>query len=265
MNSEKKLTDSLLIMSNADYHASPGMSSSGLKHLARSPAHYKAYKENGIAQTANMRLGSAIHAMALESGSGVLQAPGSTRNTNLYKEFEKAHPGQILLLEDEMEAARRSADAVLKHPTARRLLTSGLPELSGFWNDPNTGVKCRFRPDYLREDGVIVDLKSTSDASAQAFQSAMSSFKYHWQTAWYLRGLSAISGRKELEFVHIVVETSAPFGVNVFAIDAPSLYKANEDIEKLLSIYAEAEHTGQWDSYPIGIQSLSIRPWEFQS
>lgn len=138
MNSEKKLTDLLVQMSNADYHASPGMSSSGLKYLARSPAHYKAYKETGIAQTANMRLGSAIHAMALENGSGVLQAPGSTRNTNLYKEFEKAHPGQILLLEDEMDDARRAADSVLAHPAARRLLTSGAPELSGFWNDPNT-------------------------------------------------------------------------------------------------------------------------------
>lgn len=262
---EKLSTESLIKMPNAEYHAMPGLSSSGLSHLARSPAHYQSYKKEGVAETAAMRLGSAIHALVLEKGIGLVLAPSSSRNTKEYKEFAKEHAGKILLLEDEMENAKRAAEAVYKHETAHRLLTGGEPELSAFWKDPNTGVDCRCRPDYFRNDGLVIDLKSTADASSSEFQRSMSVRKYHWQTAWYLRGLEIVTGRKDLNFVHVVVETSEPYGVNVFAIDEPSLNRAREDIERLLAVYSDCMHTGDWPSYPIGIQNLSLRPWEFQS
>ena len=75
---------------NAVYHATEGLSSSGLSRLAQSPAHYQAYKANPPEQTAAMRMGSAVHAAVLENGLNVgmvLKAPPGTRATKAYKEF----------------------------------------------------------------------------------------------------------------------------------------------------------------------------------
>jgi hypothetical protein len=247
---------------NSAYHAAPGLSSSGLSRLGQSAAHFRQYKLTPPEQTGPMMLGSAIHAMTLEGGVGVLKAPGSTRGTNLYKTFAEANPGQLLLLEEEYERASRAAEAVLKHPTAKLLLSQGKAEQSAFWVDPETQVLCKCRPDYLREDGVVIDLKSAQDASTAEFQRAITQRRYHLQSAWYLDGLSLVLGKKLSDFVHIVVESSAPYGVSIFALDDMALDRARRDIRGLLMKYAEAMHTDQWPGYPTHIQNLSLRAWE---
>lgn len=252
-------------MPNAAYHASPHLSSSGLARLAQSAAHFREYKLNPPEPTGPMMLGTAIHSLVLEGGKGVLRAPGSTRSTNLYKDFAKAHPGQVLLLEDEYERASRAAEAVTKHPTARALFNKGKPEQSAFWIDAETKVPCKCRPDYLRDDGIVIDLKSSQDASREEFQRAITQRKYHLQSAWYLDGLSLVLGKKLTDFVHVVVETSAPFGVAIYALDDVALNRAREDIRKLLGKYAEAMHTDEWAGYPTEIQNLSLRAWELTS
>jgi hypothetical protein len=45
----------------------------------------------------------------------------------------------------------------------RSLLVRGIRELSIYWRDERTGVKCRARPDCLLE-GAVFDLKKTQDA-----------------------------------------------------------------------------------------------------
>lgn len=250
---------------NQEYHASPYLSSSGLSRIHQSPSHFQEYKASGIETTSAMNLGSAIHAMTLEGGAGVLLAPGSTRSTNLYKDFAKANQGAILLLEDEHERASRATESVLKHPMAKLLLSKGKAEQSAFWIDPETKVLCKCRPDFLRDDGVVIDLKTTQDGSSSEFQYNIGKRKYHWQSAWYLDGLSHVLGKKLTDFVHLVVETNAPYAVSVYALDDAALEKAREDIRGILKTYAECLHTGEWPGYSSAIQNMSLRSWEFQS
>jgi hypothetical protein len=253
-------------ITNADYHRSPELSSTGLQYLAQSPAHYLEYRRNPPSPTAAMNLGTAIHAAVLESGLDaglIVRAPGSTRATNLYKDFAKENAGKLLLLTDEYDRVTEVANAIQKHPIARTLLTKGKAEQSAYWQDPETGIWCKCRPDFLREDGVVIDLKSTSDASLPAFQRAITDRKYHWQSAWYLDGLSQILGMKLDQFVHLVVETEAPYGIAIYVLDDASLDRAREDIRRILGQYAECLHTGEWPSYPVDVQSISLRHWEF--
>jgi hypothetical protein len=50
-----------------------------------------------------------------------------------------------------------------------------MAEMSGFWSDPETGLGCKCRPDWLAmADGIvtgIVDVKTCVDASAEGFAS----------------------------------------------------------------------------------------------
>jgi hypothetical protein len=252
---------------NAEYHAMNGLSASGLSRLAQSPAHYLAYKQNPPEQTKSMLIGSAVHAAVLEDGLNngmILRAPGGTRATKVYKEFAEQNPGKILLTEDEYHDVGQIAEAVLHHNLANELLRGGKAEQSAFWIDEKSGVLCKCRPDYLREDGLVLDLKTSADASPEAFQRSIMNYKYHWQSAWYLDGLSKILGRQLENFVHLVVETSAPYGVAVYVLDNGSLDKARDDIRVLLDRYAECLHTGEWPGYDTRIQNISLPHWAFQ-
>ena len=51
---------------NEEYHKGPGLSSSDLKLLARSPLHYKTAKAFHPEETNAMRLGTAVHCAILE-------------------------------------------------------------------------------------------------------------------------------------------------------------------------------------------------------
>src|SRR5258708_9414314 len=53
-------------VSNADYHSGPGLSSSDLKKILKSAAHFKASKENPEAPSNEMLFGSLVDTMILE-------------------------------------------------------------------------------------------------------------------------------------------------------------------------------------------------------
>ncbi|NBO40554.1 MAG: hypothetical protein EBU92_03265, partial [Betaproteobacteria bacterium] len=60
--------------------------------------------------------------------------------------------------------------AIANHAGACTLLDGDIAiENSMFWTDQETGIECRARPDIIRPDGLIVDLKTTQDAGASAF------------------------------------------------------------------------------------------------
>ena len=87
--------------------------------------------------------------------------------SDVWEEWQQNNQGRIILSPEVWEQLHAMAAAVHAHPAAGALLTSvpGEAEKSVYWNDPTTGVLCRCRPDWWREDDVLVDLKTTDDAS----------------------------------------------------------------------------------------------------
>lgn len=91
-----------------------------------------------------------------------------------------------MLSEDDRETALRVADAVHDHPLAEALLTNGgWPEATALWTldlevdtdgDENEGahsLQCKGRVDYYDpRNGVLADLKTSRDASPDAFTRA---------------------------------------------------------------------------------------------
>lgn len=245
-----------------DYFAIEALSASGLKYLAQSPAHYRITKDNPPEPTPAMRIGSAIHALK-HGDQQVLGAPCASRAAKAYKEMAEANPGAIVLLEEEVENTKRVVDALESHPLVKGLYKNGKVEVSGFWTDPETGIPCKARADFLRDDDVIIDLKTTTDASRHGFERSIMNFKYHWQSAWYLDGFGALLGKTLQNFVHIVVEKEAPYGIGVYVLDDGSLEKAREDIRKLKQIYADCLHTGEWPGYSVEIQNIGLPAYAF--
>ena len=68
----------------------------------------------------------------------------------------------------DMDAALAMAGAVRSHQAAAELLRAGKAEQSFWWDDSDTGLRCKCRPDWLN-GATAVDLKTTTDASPAGF------------------------------------------------------------------------------------------------
>ena len=121
--------------------------------------------------------------------------------------------------------------------------TSG-PGAAGRWTDAATGVACKCRPDWHSEDRrLVVDVKTTRDASRAEFARSIAGFDYHLQAAWNLRALEAE------QFLIIAVENVRPFAVGVYPVSGAMLAAGDRRIRAALDQLAECQRTGHWPGY----------------
>ena len=161
-------------MTNSEYHANKAVSKSDLDLINRSPLHYINAAQNPKEQTESMLFGSVVHKLVLEPetfAAEYIAAPKCDRRTKEgkahWQEFIDNITTETVISEEMLTEATAVAEAVRKNPVADKLLKSGQAEQSYFWTDSETGVECKCRPDYLRSDGIVVDLKTTENASPE--------------------------------------------------------------------------------------------------
>jgi hypothetical protein len=191
-----------------EYHAINRCSNSRLSLLKRSPAHAKeAIDEGPTPSTRSQRIGTATHTAVLEphladdafavaSQCSATTGSGSQCSNNGKRRRDGAwycgvhDPGEeeagpaydgLVVSEDQHESICRMRDSVHAHPAASELLgCGGRPELTALFDhadvDTATGevrseLACKARIDYVHPGGnALVDLKTTRDASKDAFQ-----------------------------------------------------------------------------------------------
>ena len=262
-------TSSASELSNADYHAHPAISKSHLDQLARSPAHYWAryLDPNRVPPepTAAMLLGSALHTAVLEPHLWDVQyavAPeGIDRRYKVGKEawaaFEAEAQGKAVLTAEDGARIRRMADAVHQHPASSFLLDlPGVCEASYFWTDEETGLECKCRPDWHSADRrLVVDVKTTEDASPDGFARSVAKWRYHVQAAWYQRPLGAE------QFLFVCVEKEPPYLVAVYAVTEAMFAAGARVADRDLARLAECRAADRWPGYADTIQPIDLPKW----
>jgi len=263
-------------ISNEEYHKSEGLSASGLKLLARSPAHYKYSVRE---ETPAMRKGTAVHAAVFEPerfGTDYIIAPELDRRTKAGKEAwaELETSGKIVLSADEYTDITGMAAAVREDEVAGQLVTGGKAEQSIFWDmtialdGKPTTVRCKARPDYIREAGGrynIIDLKTTEDARLPAFTRAAHDYGYHLQAAFYQAGCRSILELPVDLFAFIVVEKKAPYAVMVYVASQDFMSLGHGSNSRLVSIYARCKANDEWPAYQSEVLELGVPAWARQN
>lgn len=170
-----------------------------------------------------------------------------------------ATEGRTVLTATEADACEAIAARVRTNKTVSWLLEGGAAEQSIYWIDEETGVLCRCRPDYL-SPMAIVDLKSTEDASPEAFTKSIWNYDYWVQAAYYQDGVKAATG-KAIPFVLVPVEKGAPNLVATYAGDKAMIDAGRKEYKRRLKIYAECLRTGEWPGYSPKIETVSFPPF----
>ncbi|ENE8838233.1 exodeoxyribonuclease VIII, partial [Escherichia coli] len=161
-------------ISNENYHAGPGVSKSQLDDIADTPALYLWRKNAPVdtTKTKTLDLGTAFHCRVLEPeefSNRFIVAPEFNRRTNAGKEEEKAFlmecasTGKTVITAEEGRKIELMYQSVMALPLGQWLVESaGHAESSIYWEDPETGILCRCRPDkIIPEFHWIMDVKTT--------------------------------------------------------------------------------------------------------
>lgn len=197
-------------MNNAEYHASPAVSNSKLSRFLESPRLMNTPRK----KTPSLRWGSLVHTIILEpqliADTWAVMPEGLDKGKGAKareEEFLLANEGKEIVSHDEFVQLSNIATAVQEDEEANALLSGeGVNESSYFWTDAITGIDMRCRPDRYRDDGLIVDVKTTPSVEHYAFRRSVWDFGYDRQSALYIDGIEAVTMRKPRGFAFIAVE-----------------------------------------------------------
>lgn len=266
----------------ADYHAQHDwLSNSGAKLLLKPscPAKFKHAVTAGEEHKRHFDLGKVTHTLTLGDGDEFVVVQAAAVDKTLYDARDyvtksaQAHrdaiyaSGNVPILRAELDVCTAMAAAVKADPNAGALLARGKPEVSLFWVDEATGVKCRARLDWMPdvEDDrrlIIGDLKTAVSSEPDEFGRAAARFGYVRQHDWYLGGIRTLGIHPDPAFLFIVVEKDAPHVVTV------GQFTETEDIRLSAAMNDTARRTyrqclaeDHWPGYVTGIADLSLPPW----
>lgn len=253
-------------MPDADYRATKAVSCSVLKRFAEAPAKALVPSKDTEAMTA----GRLIHSALLEPHKfegRYAKTDLDRRGTKAWQAAQEEAGCRQLLKADEFDKMATLRDAVLAHPTARELLAPGLEaEASMFWRDEVTGLFCRGRVDGLRRDQrLIVDVKTTVDASPPEFAKSAGNYRHHWQEAFYRHGVKSAPGGFEADrFIFIAVEREPPFLIGIYELSPSAVAQGDREVMRALHEYAECERTGIWPGYAPEIVMVDLPIWAME-
>ncbi|EAB2881922.1 exonuclease VIII [Salmonella enterica] len=255
---------------NEAYHAGPGVSKSQLDDIADTPAIYLWRKNAPVdtEKTKSLDTGTAFHCRVLEPeefSKRFIIAPEFNRRTSAGKEEEKtfleecARTGRTVLTAEEGRKIELMYQSVMALPLGQWLVESaGYAESSVYWEDPETGILCRCRPDkIIPEFHWIMDVKTTADI--QRFRTAYYDYRYHVQDAFYSDGYRAQFGEIPT-FVFLVASTTAECGrypVEIFMMGEDAKLAGQREYRRNMQTLAECLNNDEWPA----IKTLSLPRW----
>ena len=172
--------------------------------------------------------------------------------------------GQRQIIKAELwDTARRMRDAVFKNPDACDLLKTGKPEVSVWADYDDTGQLIKCRCDWLREDGVAVDLKTCACASPATFARDCAKYGYGLQEAHYRAVLTAASHSLD-EFIFIAVDSEPPYLCHVYLLNEVSRDLSAKRHALAIQQLAACQQYDQWPGYCDHSREISLPGWHLK-
>jgi len=232
-------------------------------------------------ETPEMRLGTAVHTLALEPqhrDRDLAVGPDCERRSNAdkarWEAFEAANVGKTILKPEQLRLAQDMAAAIRRHPKAGQILeqTDAIIEQPIQCEDPTTGLPIKVMLDHLSRSGQMVglisDIKTTSsvDLSPGKWGYIVNEFGYECQAAFYFDAVTLAMpeiAAEGLAFCHIVVSKEPPHEVVCFAVSPNDLHIGRVANRKALDEMAECVKNDKWESRYPGVQDFALPGWRY--
>lgn len=227
------------------------LTSSGIKTLLNeTPADFIGKKREA---TAAMRLGDVTHQLALGKGKGYVISPYDDYRTKDSREWRDAAiaSGLVPIKQPDFDAAEAMA-AIIRTRIEKALGGAEyLTEVPFFWQEGD--VWCAGMMDvWCQSLGVVIDPKITGYVHGERARAHIANMGWHWQNAWYRRGLGKImpeiAGR--VRFANLLISDDEPHTSRLVEISEGWRTGAERDCERALATFAQCMATDTWPGYP---------------
>lgn len=248
------------------YYENDAVSASLLKTVTlQSAAHADYRRKNPVRPTKAMKLGTAAHAAILDDFDSLIAVePGfdkrSKKGKEEYERWAVGLNGKTIITPEQAELVAGMQAATEAHPIANDLLNQCYAtEVEVFFDID--GLACKSKFDAMNgEEGLIVDLKTTQDASPKAFARQSANLLYHLQMAFYEQA----SQIDDLDMIVIAVENKPPHGVAVYRYGPEVLMQGavmfSEAIDKWKEYQAE-DASSVVQHYGVDIHDMKLPAW----
>lgn len=262
----------------ADYHAATDIiSNSGKECFRKSQALYHGqYVAKTIPwpePTPALKMGTWVHTAILEpdvwAAKYICGPVGIDRRTTVgkaqYLGFCQQAEGKEIVPAEDWWLVNELREAVMRNELARKFLEApGEVEHSFSWTDDETGLELKSRPDKTLATGLIVDLKTTDDASPESFYRSCLNFGYHRTAAWRGAGHLVRTGE---EASHLFIAISKKtFEVGLYEIKGEVLRLGKEENRRLIDRMAVCYESGDWAAaWTKQVMAITYPAWAFRS
>lgn len=248
----------------ADYLLIDAFSASQGKEILKSPLHLDAYRRKGP-DTDALRMGSLFDCMLFDSenlerefvktpltylnekGEEKLWAKRGNSNAARAIKDKFEEDGKLLVNRNDWDAAEEMVATATGYKPIRRILAEGIPQVTMVWVDSDTGVLCKARVDWWRDD-FLTDLKSTAEGGAQQLRwpREAKKYAYHVQAGAYVSARSHLCGGEIVPFKFIVVEKKPPYACMAYRTGEQTMKKGHRDWQAALRQYADCRDRNDW-------------------
>ena len=202
--------------------------------------------------TAAMTNGTIIHALVSgdESGLQIIDAPDFRTKESQRLRDEAIELGLAPVLACKVDEMRVAAETIRSQAIRFGYdLPSYHNERTVLWDEGPT--KCKARLDFYDGDCLIIDLKTTADASVDKCIRTICDNGYDVQAAAYIRAIESefpdTTGR--IRFVNLFAEIEAPYLVTPVEMDESFLTIGRSKWQRAIEIWQRCLNTNHWPGY----------------
>jgi len=267
-----------------EYHHGIGAfaeSKSSLANILDSPRKFKFEKDNPEQldvfdlKAVKFNEGEAFHTYFLEPDKfksqisiiPIYKGTGSQSARNLYQQGVKDR-GLVPIAKATEEMLQDFNDLLHsgEHETVRKVLEhpDRFVEYSGFWQDPDTGIWLKTKPDLIASNVVIWDIKKHT--SIKSFRSQAMDLDHDLQAYMALIGCSILTGIKHTDFGFIVFHAKEkPYDIEIVMADSDFIKSGRDKfLTATLTLQACLESDKWPGKYEDKIGRLSPTDWRLR-
>ena len=248
------------------------LNASTLTYLKRSPLYCRWRLDHPDEGTPATDFGSAVHCAVLEpeafSERYILEPqcpperkPRGWHNTNEYKEAKADLHGRgyKLLGQKELDGCRTITDRIYDTPGEIREILAAKSGTEVSYVADDRGLRCKVRPDIeIRDAQMVVDLKTTRNASLGAFERSIYTYGYHRSKPFYLDVMNLEGSVKWEHYLFLCVENTPPFEIALYDLDPAATELGRRDMLNLMVLYEQCLLANNWPGYPTNIQTIGV-------
>lgn len=218
-----------------------------------------------------MRFGKILHKAYLEYDTFVasyliMPVFGDLRtkaNKDAKKEWmDSIPPGSLVVTQEEYDMTMAIIDSAMMHESISTIFKNSISEVAGYYRDPETGIKLKFKPDERSKNNkILADVKSCRNSSPKLYGSSAYTQRYDVQMFTYAEGIKRVTGVKPEIMANIACETSGTNECAIYYYEPDDLSQAEVDYRQALRTLKKCIDEDHWPQRQKQIERISTPYW----